>query len=76
MATKKQASGAAAAVAVALCDIPGLGVRAGQIVEAASPQALAALLADGSVDVAAAAIDYARSQDAATVQLPDPLKDR
>lgn len=71
MATKKTtpAPAAGGATAVALCDIPGLGVRAGQILEASSPAVLEPLLVDGSADAAPAAVDYAREIGASTVQL-------
>jgi hypothetical protein len=53
--------------AYVLCDVASHALKAGQIVEA-SPELVKALVADGSVDTAKAAVAYAAEQGAAVVR--------
>lgn len=61
MATKKPAATVAAQTkARALVDIPSLGIKSGQLIDAA-PEVVAALVADGSADAHPDAIKHAES---------------
>lgn len=59
---------AGATIGLVLCDAPGHGLKAGQVVSG-SAELIATLVADGSADDAEAAVAHAIGEGAATVDL-------